>query len=127
MKQKDYIIFYINFIDSTIEAADKLIDFYINHSKYDNELSNSINNLLTGYSILLPMLPQVLTGRLDGKNLKQELILTLHELQLDLFYSDESSDNLRLSWSNFLNFWKYYKKIVIEMANSDKFVNICTN
>lgn len=127
MKNKEIILFSINLIESTVEATSQLIDFYLNRIEYDNLLNEAINNLLTGYSTLILVLPQILTGRLDKVNLKKELLNSIQEVQIAFVYSEEYPDDLRNKWLNFSNYWKYYKTIILDMFDKERIIQISLN
>jgi len=127
MENKELILYSVNLIESTISATNKLIDFYLIYGVNDNSLNISINNLLNGYASLIPILPHILTGRMDGRNYKEELIKSLQDVQVALVYADDYPENFRLAWQNFANYWIYYKELVLKMVNNDRIIQLFVN
>lgn len=127
MNNKEFILYSIDFIDTSLPATAKLIDFYIHISKFDESLAQSINNLLDGYSLLIKTFPQVVTGRMDGISVKNELANSLNEVQVALIYAEEYPDKFNLAFKSFLDYWFYFKQIIKNLATNERIIQIFPN
>lgn len=127
MKNTELIKFTLNFLDSTEKALGKLIDFYIDYAIYDESIKKSIARLLDGYMLVYPTFPAIVTGKLDGSNLKQVLIHSLENLQISLHFSQENPEELRLAWIEYTNYRAYYSKLMYELMENNRFVYLSLN
>ncbi len=127
LQKKELMMFSMNYLESTIPATKKLIDFFIDYGLYDNNIHSSIQCLIDGYHKLIAVFPYIITGKLNGRNIKDELIYSLHNTQVALHFCEEDPERLRQAWKDFIYYWVSYRTHTINLIESNKFENINLN
>lgn len=127
MKDKELMLYSISYFESTLIASDTLLEFYLTFYPENEMLNETINNLINGFSRLIDILPQFITGKFDKVNYKDELNKLLEEIQVKLLFPEENADEVLLLWKKFMNTWRFYKGIILDMINNDHIIQIFSN
>jgi hypothetical protein len=127
MNNADIIKHTLNFLDSTDRALSKLIDFYVEYGIKDESLKASISKILDSYQAFYPTIPDVVTGNLNGKNLKKELLLSLEKVEIALHFCDEEPDGLRFAWMEFCNYKAVYSRLIKGLLDNSRFIYLSKN
>lgn len=92
-------------LESSILYADVLIKNYLESNIFDPSVKESLFKLIDDYEKLVPKLPYIFSGKLDGKNSKDNVLLTLHNLRIALHYCEEYPECFVSAWDEFLKYW----------------------
>ncbi|MBX3043454.1 MAG: hypothetical protein KIT33_05170 [Candidatus Kapabacteria bacterium] len=117
----------LEFLNMTGKTVGKLVDFYIDYALNDENVKLSLLHLIEGYVVAYPHFPEIITGNLDGRNLKKEIMNSLEEVQIALHLSREDPEELRLKWQEFYNYQNYYSVVLSELIDNQRFIYLNMN
>ena len=127
MEKTEYIKSTLDVIETSILIVGEFVNFYIDYAKGNVELHSAVNKIIQGYSYSIPVLPELLSGRPNSRNPKQDLVKSLEDVQIAFYLSDESPEELRNSWSNFSKHWESYVKLVRTVIENERIMYIHLN
>lgn len=127
MEKTEYIKSTLEVIETSILIVGEFVNFYIDFAKGNVELHSAVNKIIQGYSYSIPVLPELLSGRPNSRNIKQDLLNSLEELQIAFYLGDEYPEELRSSWTKFSKQWGNYVKLLRTVIENQRIMYIHLN
>jgi hypothetical protein len=127
MEKTEYIKSTLDVIETSILIVGEFVNFYIDYAKGNMELHSAVNKIIQGYSYSILVLPELLSGKPNGRNLKKELVKSLEDVQIAFYLSDESPEELRNTWSKFSKKWENYVRHLRSVIANQRIMYIHLN
>jgi len=127
MEKTEYIKSTLDVIETSILIVGEFVNFYIDFAKGNVELHSAVNKIIQGYSYSIPVLPELLSGRPNSRNIKQDLLNSLEELQIAFYLGDEYPDELRSAWTKFSKQWENYVRLLRTVIENQRIMYIHLN
>lgn len=117
----------INFIETSTLVVGEFINFYLDYARDDEIIRSAIGTIINGYTYTLPIFPELITGKLDGRNIKNEILKSLEDLQIAYHLCEDYPEDFRIAWIDFSKNWTYYLNLLKSILDNKRIFYINLN